>query len=343
MSSSAIGDFLRGVDIDDILDDSCENGGGEREAGMELPSPESIDLISQNRLNSENWTIPLRDLTGELDFTEWNYSYKYKSVYDPNDLHSGKFLVFCKHVDSENWNILNGLLSRKYVIGRLAKFSDIFETLIAEQNIEITNIHRTEEPFKNGILFKTNLRVDYFGHDMLGDNAKLIFRILTGINFNTIDVGANLSFLLTNAYNGGYSLRVDNTISMTGTTDDNEVVTFVDYFSLSKKAKVVAHLPNINENFQPSELFDVRGEIDDFIEKTTDNELSDDEFADIVDNLASPMKTPSRNLFVSLCQALGGGTRKKFYIIMIANYVIHYNFEMNTYIPLRKKIEKLIS
>lgn len=361
MGNSAIGNFLDSIelsDIDDILGDDDERYNvpestdeepetledeSENESTDE-ENDQAFDIVSQDRLNPENWTIPLSSISSDLEFLEWNYQYIYRPVYDPYNHHSNKFLVFCKHSDDENWNTLNGLLSDKYVIGRLAKFSDIFEELITEQNSEITDIRKKEEPFKNSILIKTNTDIDYFNHSELGsENTKLIFRVLTGINFETIDIGTTLSFLLTNAYNGGYSLRVDTAISMTGTSDRQGVCNFVDYFSLSKRAKIIAHLPNFNEQFRPEELFDVQQDINEFIEKTTTDELSDEEFSKIVDDLSTPMKKTTKNLFISLCQSLGGGTRKKFYIIMVANYIIHNNFELNTYIQIRKKIEKLIS
>lgn len=302
----------------------------------EEENEEVIDEVSEEEMNVEAipWFQNLSEIEDEVSFIEFeNYEYKFKSVSDPSDEKSGKFLVFYKDNTQENpnWVTLNSLLSERYTV---AKSEPILQNTIQNLNFSVEDTRVLAIPFKMGVSISTNCPINLFSNDAM----KSAFQIVTGIgedelnnNVSKIDVIINNSYDGTSRVNRSYSIKTS--LQVNGL---NRI--FRDYFLLSTINESFIHVENDLGSCN-QKLRSAQETLDSTINILSNITENIDEISELI---SKKLNKNMKKSFNDIWDNIPTAHRNMLLLIVLLSNVIEESFDFNSFISIRPYIERII-
>ena len=295
----------------------------------EIPQPVLTPEISRN------WILSLDEVNCR-ELTEFGQSYRWVRVVKPdntNDVPSvtDKFNVFCKWpTKSEEWVVLNGLLTERYSIASLDQFSKAV--------CEYLNL---------GDNTYSSLKVDYFKSMWIKDLdspitifedeiSKMIFGLVTGTTLSELNsVETQLTMIATNSYDGKSKLGLNYALKTKARIGDN-IEYLRDYFTLSNYFTRVTHgskLENVN-----ADITTIMSNVNNDINHLKEMPVGDN----FINSLCTVLNKDARNLLLNIWGNMVPGYRNLFYTCIIISIVLDLRFNINSYFRIRTIIDDAI-
>lgn len=279
---------------------------------------------------STDWVVHLRSVNS-YELNEFGrYDYNFVRIKDPNDIYTDKFAVFGKMNGSEDWNILNGLLSDRYGIAKT-------ETFVNELRESIAIVG---EPTLKTELFKTAWIADLSSPVELWEEeaAKIAFAIVTGTDIDDINnINSNVSVVLMNSYDGKSRLRLDYALT-TRAAIDGSIHKFQDYFSMVSHSTRIVHSRNlVNVNH---DIDSMRQNIISTMTRLKETSISDDD--QIIEKLVKAFNAEGGRVFENTWIHMVPDYRNLYYLCIVASIILDKYWSSLSYARSRSILERKI-
>lgn len=321
--------------LEDAIGSIASNDGDIGHSEEPAQEEQQEEIMEEDNLQPDNsWFFALSNVPKFLKIVEYDQTYIFSRIVDPQGNYSNKFNVFFKegNIDDANWITLNGVLTDRYVAASLEKFIEVVTSgvnLIGEPVIK-------REPWKSIWFGKTDTNIQYFDDETSG----IVFSLITGVDLAVINnLSSNLSIVVSNSYDGKRSLRLDYNINTSGSiTVDGQLqeVNIVDYFSLGKFSHNVNHTTGLAE--VSTDLTSIQNNV-----TATINTLKNyrTNLNDIIESISSSFKKEARHQFNSLCENLVDDYRSLYYVLILASVALSNNYSVSEHMVIRSKIDNL--
>jgi len=279
----------------------------------------------------DSWTFPLSSIKDEKEIKEFDLqTYIYRRQTDPAGVKTNYFECFCKDSRNPNsWVPTNGLLSKRYIIANIENLTKELKKEVKVVGDPI--IHH--EPFFLNYSMKTETELKMFDTD----ESKFIFQLLTGIDELEIKkIKSIAQIMISNAYNGTKSIRVDYNIKSSTTINDN-TYNFVDFFTLGKYNKRLTHLSGglgvVSSGME---------HIDDYVKKSKTVLKSVTSNMDtIISNIKSKLRRENKQVFSTFIDNLPNEYKNLFYVLMLTSLTLSRDFSPKEHFAISTYVEKL--
>jgi len=306
----------------DIQEDNIDNDQGEQE------QTEDTQL--------QHWLMNLADvqLGQDLRLSEYNQVYIFRRVAMPVDNGdedpepSNRFLVYCKDGDSD-WELLNGMLSNRYVVASLELFINSLSGVTFEQDPIITKI-----PYKVNYFAETNNIISYFDDEA----SKMIFSFISGIDIEVLNnISSKLSLNISNAYDGTQCIRIDFVIHLS-VEINNQHYEFKDLFTLGNRSVIARHTSSIVE--LTSDIQNIQQYAASNVEILKNH---DSDIENITNALSMCYKKDGKEYFMGLIENLDTHYKNLFYILICASIALDKYYDIKQHGKLRTKVQMIFN
>jgi hypothetical protein len=293
----------------------------------------TIEETQDTQAITNDWITSLSTMD-YFELNEFSQQYRWYRVPTPDHTEenrnlTNKFKVFCKWPDKSNdWVIMNGLLTERYSVASLKGFTDaLCSTLGIENENYITHLGY----FRSLWLKDLDSPVEVFEDD----TAKMIFALISGTPIEHLDeVSTRLSLMVVNSYNGKTKLGIDYELKTTANVNSAST-TFRDYFTLSRYSTEVIH---------GNQLINISSDIGNIIENlnnTVDHLKAIELTSREIESIGSCFNKESKSTFLDICTNMTPDFRNLFHVSIVASIVLDHRFNIDSYLRMRTVIGSL--
>jgi hypothetical protein len=277
------------------------------------------------------WIYPFEDNDNIQICEHGDQEYVYVNVLDPESKKTNYFKGFYRDLgnNDNDWKIMNGLLSSRYIGASVSGFINN-----KCKNIETTIIKTKKEPFYLSKFLYTTQDLNLFDDE----SSQIVFQIVTGLKDELfLNFKSKSTLMISNSYNGTMSLRID---FITSNIIQNQcsMVKFDDYFILNKQSYTLQHIMTSGIDRLDTDFCNVQVNLDASIKYLKEYNTDIDKH---IENIGSKFnKKSDKSSFLSLCENLIDDYKNMFYILIIASIVLNNNYDIQSHKSIRTYVDK---
>lgn len=271
--------------------------------------------------------INLNAVQDEVCVEDMNYKFHYKRIFNPEGELSDFFTLFYQEEGMDDWFIVRGILSKNYTVVKT-------EDLIARIIFDLQGDMLSEKHFRDRTVVKSTFLLRDYQLDVERDalQPRLIFKLLTGIDQESVNSRTGLAFSVINGFSGNLALVLSYGFLLNMVAGDKRI-SINNMFLFHDYTKRLIHGSSMYINYE--EVNNIRENCSRQISKFRDVPITDD----FISNIAHVSPVKFSEPFVASMDMLPVEYRDMYHV----SYILSNLVEGEKNISLEMRLRKLMS